>query len=139
MFADQERATPVGRLIAGTAYEDEMIDAEFHDSTDTFIAKKTKRSAFLYQVVFQGMSFGVWIDTSTGIYYITPKVPSDAEQRGMCYALTADDMRPNLFMIDRATPFIKKLTGLYRMGVCYFDSPATRERWVKMLRLLGLR
>lgn len=139
VFADQERATPVGRLIAGTAYEDEMIDAEFHDSTETFIAKKTKRSAFLYQIVFQGTSFGVWIDTSTGIYYITPKLPSDAEQRGMSYALTADDMRPNLFMIDRATPFIKKLTGLYRMGVCYFNSPATRERWIKMLRLLGLR
>lgn len=139
VFAEEERGTAVGRLVSGTAYESEMIDARFHDADDVFIAKKPKRAAFCYSIEFQGSAFAVWMDEGTGLYYINQHAPSDAEQRGMVFALTADDMRPNLVMIGRATPFLRKLTSLYQLGVCYFDQALTRELWIKMLRLLGLR
>lgn len=138
-FANEERETIVGRLVAGTPYEGVMIDNVFANAGDEFIAKKPKTAKFLYAFHFQSDDFGVWLDYKEGIYYVNKQVPKNIENEYKFFTLTAEDMKPNLIMIERASPFIKSIIRFYSLGVCRFDSPATRERYLRMMRLVGLR
>ena len=135
VFAEQERSTIVGRLVDGTPYSTVMIDNEFLNAHDTFIADKTKAAKFRYGFLCQGWTFGVWLDIREGIYYVNRKVPKD----GKIFALTSSDMTPNYVMIERSSPFIKQIVRLFSMGVVRFDAPVTRERWLKMMTLYGVR
>lgn len=139
-FADEERQTVVGRLVDGTQYAGVMIDAKFANAGEEFIAAKPSRARYLYGFDWQGKRFGCWVDERNGYYYISRKLPKDADSpKYHLFALSAEDMRPNMYMIKRADPFIKNLQRLYTIGVCFFDSPATREQWLKMTGLIGYR
>ena len=135
VFADQERDTIAGHLVAGTAYEDVMINNIFANAGDDFIAKKTKGAKFRYGMEFQGERFGIWVDLSCGLYFVCRKIPKD----GRMFVLSAQDMRPNLIMIDRVSPFAKSIVRLFQSGCVRFDYPATREAFLRMLNLCGLR
>lgn len=134
-FADEERKTIVGRLVAGTPYESAMINNEFANAHDAFIAKKPARARYRYGFIWRGETFGVWLDDSEGLYYVTKKVIKGEQ----LFTMTASDMRPNLVMIERAAPYAKGLLRLYRYGVLRYESAAVRERFTKMLSLIGLR
>lgn len=138
-FAEEERETVVGRLVKGTPYEAVMIDNEFANGGDEFVGKKPKTAKFRYAFLFQGETFAVWVDEREGLYYVNGKAPGDAEEKAQMYAMTASDMRPNLIMIERASPFIKGIMRLYRVGVCRFENAGMRERFLRMMRLVGLR
>ena len=135
VFAQQERETIVGRLVEGTPYSGVMIDNDFADAGDEFIADKTKAAKFKYGFLCNGWEFGVWLDLREGIYYVNRKIPND----GKVFALTASDMAPNYLMIERSSPFIKGIVRLFSMGVVRFDAPVTRKRWLKMMALYGVR
>lgn len=140
VFADQERQTVVGRLVDGTQYAGVMIDAKFANAGEEFIMQKPARARYLYGFDWQDKTFGCWVDERNGDYFITDKVPKDYDSaRYQLFALSAEDMRPNMYMIKRADPFIKGLQRLYSIGACFFDSPTTRERWLKMIGLIGYR
>lgn len=134
-FRAQELQTVVGKLVQGTAYQGVMIDNEFANGGLEFIETKTKNAKYSYGIRFQGTTFGVWVDYISLTYYICGKVPSD----GIVYALTAEDMTLNATMLGLASPFIKSLMQLFRMGSVRFDTAARRESFLDMLRLCGLR
>ena len=133
---DAERNTLVGRLIAGTPYEGAMINNEFANAHEAFIERKPSRARYRYGFIWRNEKFGIWVDDSEGLYYVTSKVLPD---QGQLFTLTASDMRPNLVMISRAEGYCKSLLKLYRYGVLRYETPAVRERFTKMLGLIGLR
>lgn len=134
-FEAEERETVVGRLVAGTPYEDVMINNQFAADNDLFIGVKTKNAKPQYGFTFRDMSFCVWSDLSEGKYYINGKIPNGTQT----YALTAADMRPNYLIIEQATPFARNLLRLYGMGVLLFDNALRREKFINMLGLIGIR
>lgn len=138
-FAAEELETTVGRLVAGTPYAQVMIGNEFAQANDLFIASKTKAAKFRYAIKFETDTFAVWMDYQTGLYYVNGKAPADAETKGEVYALTATDMTLNTYMLGMASPLIKSIMRLYRVGNVRFKSPTLRERFVRMLTLCGLR
>ena len=134
-FEEQERETVVGRLISGTPYESAMIRNEFANADDRFIARKPPRAKCWCGLVYRSWHFGVWMDERDGIYYVNERIAKDA----MLFTLSATDNSPNIFMIQRASPLAKKIVSMYYLGVVRFDTPATRERFLQMLALLGIR
>lgn len=133
---EAERKTVVGRLVAGTPYETAMINNEFANAHDAFIEKKPPRARYRYGFIWRGETFGIWVDDVEGLYYVSKKIVHD---QGQLFTMTASDMRPNLIMIERAAPYCKSMLKLYRYGVLRYESPAIRERFTKMLGLIGLR
>lgn len=134
-FIEQVRASTFGALVAGTDEETVIVNGDFSNAGDLFIAKKPKSAKYHYGFKFRGATFGVWLDQENGRYYVNRKTTSD----GVIYALSAQDMRPNLVLIEQAAPFLRNLRRLYGYNMVYFDSPATREGFVDMVRLVGVR
>ena len=70
------------------------------------------------------------------MYSIHPQIPPHS---GLLFTLQAGDMSLDVLMVERAAPFAKGLMRLFGFGRVLFDTAATRERFVKMLGLCGLR
>lgn len=135
-FRAQELQTVVGRLVAGTAYQDVMIDNDFDNGGLRFIETKTKNAKFAYGVIFNGTRFGVWTDYTSMIFYVSRKIPKNEPR---VFALTAEDMSLNMTMLGLASPHMKQLMNLFRGGAVRFEDAALRENFLDMLRLCGLR
>lgn len=134
-FAQSERETLVGQVIAGTALENVMINNEFAASNDVFIAKKTPQAKYRYGFRYHGQVYAVWFDASKGIFYVNGKAPRNA----VLYSLTTEEHRPNMYMVESAGKFARQIGRLYGNGVVRFENNAAREGFIKMLRMLGLR
>lgn len=126
----------VGRLVEGTSYAGVMLDNEFFNGGDMFIEHKPKNAKFRYAISYANAEFGVWVDTMTLTYFITSRIPSDSTQ---VLCLTTDDMRPSRTMIGAASPLLKQLTRLFKIGGLRFESAGIREMFVDALRYCGLR
>lgn len=135
-FRAEEAQTVVGRIVDGTAYAGVMLDNEFTNGGQEFIETKTKNAKFRYAIEYADVSFGVWVDPATLLYYVNTKIPADTTQR---LALTTEDMKPAYTMIGAASPLLKSLIKIYRIGGLRFESPACREYFVDALRYCGLR
>lgn len=134
-FAESERNTLVGKVIAGTSLEKVMIDNEFEASNDLFIAKKTANAKYRYGFKYCGQVYAIWLDNSNGLFYVNRKAPKGA----LVYSLTTEDHRPNMYLIESAGKFARQIGRLYGNGVVRFENNAAREGFLKMLRMLGLR
>lgn len=134
-FAQSERDTLVGQVIAGTALEKVMIDNEFAASNDLFIARKTANAKYRYGFKYMGNVYAVWFDCHNGLFYVNRKAPKGA----LIYSLTSEDHRPNMYLIESAGKFARQIGRLYGNGVVRFENNAAREGFLKMLRMLGLR
>jgi hypothetical protein len=135
-FAAQEAETVVGRLVAGTPYAAVMMGNQFANGGDNLVGAKPARARYRYGFVYGGERFGVWLDDIAGIYYVNRKIPDNG---GMLFTLQAGDMAVNVLMVERAAPFAKGIMRLFGFGRVLFDNAATREKFVKMLGLVGLR
>lgn len=134
-FAQSERDTLVGKVIAGTELEKIMIDNEFAASNDLFIAKKTANAKYRYGFKYCGHVYAIWLDNSNGLFYVNRKAPKG----GLVYSLTTEDHRPNMYLVESAGKFARQIGRLYGNGVVRFENNAAREGFLKMLRMLGLR
>lgn len=134
-FAQSERDTLVGKVIAGTELEKVMIDNEFAASNDLFIAKKTANAKYRYGFKYCGHVYAIWLDNSNGLFYVNRKAPKG----GLVYSLTTEDHRPNMYLVESAGKFARQIGRLYGNGVVRFENNAAREGFLKMLRMLGLR
>lgn len=136
-FADRERETTVGRLVAGTEYEGVMIDNDFANGGDAFISKKPPRATYRYGFAFAGELFGVWFDATEGLFYINGKTLDTAENE--TFVLQVKDMAPNTVLVQKSSPLLSHIKGLYGLGLVRFDTAKRRESYIRMLGLLGVR
>lgn len=134
-FAQSERETLVGQVIAGSSLEKVMIDNEFAASNDLFIAKKTPNAKYRYGFRYMSNVYAVWFDNCNGLFYVNRKAPKGA----LIYSLTTEDHRPNMYLVESAGRFARQIGRLYGNGVVRFENNAAREGFLKMLRMLGLR
>lgn len=135
-FREYAGATRLGSFIDGTSYGSYALDNEFINSDDSFIRDKTRNAKFQYAFSFNKRSFGIWRDASLGDWFVTTKIPRGTSIK---FTLTRNDMRPNLIMLETSSPLLKKILAMYRYGYVYFDDVQTREQFMKMMELCGLK
>ena len=132
----RQTANTVGSVLASTSsYANVAITNQFSGANDYYIAKKTARAKCEYALKFRNTTFTLWCDYKTFIYYINRQVVDGC----YTYSLTTEDFRPNMAAIDLSKNRLKTLHRLYSNGCIYFDSPATREQFLNMLKLCGIR
>lgn len=132
-FADHAANTNIGRFTAGTGYDTYARGNIFVGSGDEFVERKPSTARPVCALSYRDLRYGVWKDGGTGRLYVTRKVTNDM----MSFALTTEDHRPNIIMLEQADPFLKALVSHWRYGMLFFDSPATRETFMRALRFLG--
>lgn len=134
-FREHVDDSDIAKVTRGTAYDAMATDNSFGNLSDDFVVKALPtRAKCMYGITFQGRTFSVWVDNLQGEYYV---MRAKRPQNVMVFALTRDDMRPNMVMLERSSKLLKMLGRMYRYGYCFFDSVRTREQFLTMLQMLG--
>lgn len=132
----RQTSNTVGAVIASSTDYAAVANAnEFRGTEQYYIDKKTSRARVEYCLTFRGDAFTLWCDYSTLVYYITSGTVKDAHT----VALTFQDFRPNMAAIDFNNKRLRMLLRLYSNGCIYFADVSTREKFLDMLRLCGIR
>ncbi len=128
--------TDIGKFTRGTSYESYARGNNFRNNDDYFIDQKPPEAGFEFALTMAGIRYGIWIDYRTGAWYVNHKVAGGRIDE---YTLILDDMRPNMYMIERSEPMVKSLKRAIMFGYCYYSDIMTRETFTDNMRLLGMR
>ena len=129
--------TVAGRMLAGTKQGLENVENRFSLSNEHEIANKTPNAKLQFTIAYENRKYGVWLDLSQGYYYITGKAPDLPDIP--VYALTNDDMKPNYIMIQMVRKQLQGIANLYYMGIIKYDNEQTRNTFLKVLSVLGIK
>lgn len=135
--ADERRTrTLVGRMLAGHDESKVIFDNEFRDVTGKEIRKKTSAAKYKYAIVWGAMRYGIWIDSKSGLWFVTSNVPKGSKN---IYTLTKHDSSINYQMIRKASPLMKLLNEVYYIGGLRYESSHIRESFFEVLEFLGIK
>jgi len=137
-FSEERRKTRFGKLIDGTNYGEMSLDNQFVNDSSVFIERRSKESKFVFSVVFNGLTMGVWIDTIRGLMYLsTDHDPSSK----YVFALTTDDLSETTLLMRswKDNYYLKKLVGSFMNGVLRFDNQVLRTTGYEMFRKMRVQ
>lgn len=135
--AEKATGTVAGRMLNGSVSGQQNIFNEFFTPNEHEIANKTPNAKLQFTIAYENKKYGVWLDLSQGYYYITGKAPD--MQDVPIYALTNDDMKPNYIMIQMVRKQLQGIANLYYMGIIKYDNEQTRNAFLKVLSVLGIK
>ena len=134
--AEKRTGTVAGRMLAGSNAGKIAIDNEFVTLTNDFVEKKPKRASFSYGIVINDKRFGVWLDSTEGLYYVTSSFPNNARP---IYALTASDMRVNYVQASRFNNLIRVFSDAYYFGIIRYATPQVKMDFMEVLSMFGIK
>lgn len=134
-YEEFAKKTGIGRITAGSDYEDYALSNNFASNSGLFIGSRPNNIRCQMAIKWRSNTFGVWPDNDFGDVFITRKPAKDCG----VMVLSRDDMSPNYMMIDRNSPYLKWLLKAFQYGQLLFDSDTTREEFLDMLQLCGLK
>lgn len=109
----------------------------FAGANEDFIEEKPANAKFEFGISYLSQQYGIWSDFSRGFYYVNKKIPANTNRP--VYALTARDNRANVVVAKRAEKTLMIFAELFYAGIVKYDSPGTRETFVQVLSLFGVR
>lgn len=134
--SEKRKDTVAGRMLIGTVDDSIANDNEFVRQTMDFVEPKSKTAKFYFGISYMKQQYGVWIDRTQGYYYVTSKIPNNANP---IFALTTEDNRVNYIMGKRVEGALRGFVDLYYAGIVKFETPELKGRFVDVLQLFGVR
>ena len=130
------KETVAGRMLADT--DDELVASanEFIMASNDYVFKKPKHAKFYFGIVYNNLKFGIWADFKDGLYYVTDKIPNNANP---IYSLTARDNKVNYIMAKKAEGVLRSFIDLYYIGIIRYETTYIKERFIEVLNLFGVR
>ena len=132
-FAEKMSQTRFGRLISGTPYGDYNMNNKFLVDTRTFIAKKTGNAKYFFSFIWDGETYGVWLDGKAGAMYVSTDNDTTCK---IVYTFMEKDQQPNTVLLKGIRPYcIKTFVDVYKMGGLYYESQNIKNICTEILRL----
>ena len=134
----QERKTQtlVGRMLQGHDESKVVFDNEFEDTTGKEIMRKTSNAKYRYAFKWGRMTFAIWIDEKRGLWFVTSKLPKNAEN---VYTLTKRDSSIDYQVVQKADPLARLVSEVFYIGGLRYESAHIREAFFEVLAFLGVR
>lgn len=135
--AEQRKAqTLVGRMLAGSDEARIIFDNEFADVSGGEVMPKTPNAKYKYALIYDAMKFGIWVDSSVGLYFVTSKIPINARN---VYTLTKRDGTVNYAMLRKTDSILKILNQVFYVGGLRYESMGIRQAFHDVLGFLGIK
>lgn len=137
-FTTLKKDTPLGAIMANTAYGGYAIDGEFYMDDNTFIEPCPSNIPCMICLKYQGTNVYFWFDYENGLVYASSK------GRGECklfYSLTSSDHAPNYMLIQNAktVPQTRVLVECFNHGCMRFTSPSIKQTCFSIFQALGIK
>lgn len=135
-FSTERRKSRFGRLIDGTEYGDMSLDNDFVNDSSVFIEKRDKDSKFVFAVVYNGLTLGVWV-TENVMYLCTEFDPKSKK----IFAMSADDLDENALLLTtwKNNYYLKKLVSAFLGGKLRFDNQVMRNIGYEMFKKMNIQ
>lgn len=137
-WAQAQDSSVAGALMAGSELNQSSNLNQFATMDESYFSDVPRGAAFSFGVVYQGNTYGVWVDMAQGYYYVDARLPKATDNKPI-YALTTADARPNYILARRAQKSLKGFVDLYYAGIVKYKDHATREGFLNALSLFGVR
>lgn len=128
--------TLVGRMLQGDADATADYANRFETRDTGDIAKRGPSARYAFSVVYGNWDYSVWVDMSSGYYFIESAIPKDAKN---VWSLTRKDMTVNRLMADKTNGHLKMLLQGFYLGLLRFDKQSTRDTFFTVLQYLGIK
>ena len=137
-YAEEKRTGTLAGIMGDFAGDTEVsVYNRFAGANEDFVEYKPKDAKFEFGIHYLDRDFGIWADYATGYYYVNGKIPANTSRP--VYALTARDNRANVIVAKRAEKALLVFAELFYANLIKYDSPGTRESFVSVLSLFGVR
>ena len=140
--AEKLEGTVAGRMMKGTSAAKVAISNEFVGVTNEFVSRKPSRAKFSFGIVCEGKEYGIWVDLQGGLYYVTNKLPKDANSETFnkpIFALTVADNKINYIAAKRANKTLSYFAEMYYINLVRYDSVQTKSDFMTVLAMFGIR
>lgn len=126
--------TRSGRLLSQTNYGKFALDNVFKLDNYDFIAEKTSNSRYKYDIVYNGLTVGVWYDGISGYYFISSKHSCNGIN-SIIYALSNDDLKGASLCVKNVRGIfnLENLGKYYRYGKVYFENLEIKKMYEKVI------
>lgn len=133
-FIQERKKTRFGQLIAGTEFEQYAIENKFTMDSKTFLMKKTEKAEYFFTFIYNGNSYGVWVDHLEGKMFVSENVDPSCR---MIYAITVDDHKPNTMLLNQISKayLFKIFMNNYKAGNVYFESQKIKNITYEVIRM----
>lgn len=129
--------TVAGRMMQGSEAAKIAVYNEFLGNDTEFVRKKPNRAKFSFGIKCNGKLFGVWVDMTEGLYYVTNKVPNNNDER--IFALTVEDNRINYIAAKGANKTLSYFKEMYYLNLVRYQTvQAKRDFREEVLRKFGI-
>ena len=133
-FIQARKQTRFGKLIAGTDFEEYAIENKFAMDSKTFIMRKTEKAQYYFTFIYQGVSYGIWVDYDEGKFFVSNNVDPCCR---LVYSVTVADHSPNTLLLSQInkSPFFKKFIDQYKLGNVYFENQRIKNITYEVIKL----
>ena len=137
-FSQERRKTRFGSLIDGTEYGDMSLDNEFVNDSTVFIDRRSKESRYVFSVIYNGMTIGIWVDQEAGVLHMSADHDPASKK---VFALTAKDLSENALMMAtwKHNYYLKKLVDAFLQGCLRFDNQVMRNVGYEMFKKMHVQ
>lgn len=115
-------------LVKNTEYGNYLLNNVSLRDTENFIQKKTQGAKHIFNFVYNGNKFGVWLDKEA--IYISFDTCD-----GYTIALTENSITADTVLdISARSPFRSKVVKKYQKGQCYFESAKIKGLTLEIIK-----
>jgi hypothetical protein len=137
-FSDERRKTKFGQLIDGTEYGGMSLDNQFVNDSQVFIEKRSKESKFVFSIVYNGMTMGIWVDLVAGLLFLSND--HDPSSKNV-FALSTEDLNENVMFMKawKNNYYLRKLVNAFMNGYLRFDNQVLRNLGYEMFKKMNVQ
>lgn len=135
-FIKEREKTQFYQATADTEFNKHAFQNKFYLDNKEFLKKRSEDSEHQFSLVYNGKSYGVWVDWTKGFYYVTTKGAATTKTKTI--AMSLSDNKPNNVNIRkyRNLPFMKAFRAAADSNQVYYDSQTTFNQMNEIVYLL---
>lgn len=134
---DKAARTVAGRMMANTEAGKVALGNEFVRQNREFVLPKPKRARFMFGIVCNGVSYGIWLDEREGHYHVTDSIPNNTGRP--IYSLTRSDASINYVAATRLAPLMRYVMEMYAYGILRYENETIMMEFGDVLQMFGIR
>lgn len=116
-YREVKKCTDFAELVKGTGYDRYAIDNEFIEDNYNFISKKSNTAINRFNIKFDKVVIGIWVDVKEGKIYASRKYNPNVSM----YCITVDHLQPNYLILKSNSHFMDMLKNAYTYGFLYYE------------------